>query len=70
MKTKRIAWRIYELTLKGRTFQIDGQNHEGQSNEWELFEAVDSQYGSLPDMVWIETYLTKKEALEDIARWV
>ena len=62
MKTKRIAHRIYEITAFGFTFQIDGQNHEGESNEWELFIIEGNEN------TWCDTYPTKKDALNDIER--
>ena len=65
LTTKKVAWRIYEIVLNGRTFQIDGQNHYGQSNEWELFELVDSAFVS-GELVWLDTYPTKKIALNDL----
>lgn len=58
MRTKRIAHRIYALTVGGVTYNIDGQNHEGSSNEWELYEANNS--GGLD---WWETFDTKQDAI-------
>jgi len=60
MKTKRIAHRVYGVTYNGKTYEIDGQNHEYDSKEWELYEV------NTIDNIWIETYPTKREALQDI----
>ena len=64
MKSKRIYHRIYEVKLNDRTFHIDGQNHEYDSKEWQLFEVVPTYYGE--ENVWVETYCTKKAAMDDI----
>jgi hypothetical protein len=58
MNTKRIGHRIYALTFEGVVWNIDGQNHEGGSNEWQVFEITD--LGS----EWWETFDTKREALD------
>lgn len=55
------SWGIYEVKINGRTFQIDGQNHYGQSNEWQLFEILSND-----SPCWIDTYPTKRMALESL----
>ena len=60
MKTKRVAHRIYQTTYNGRTYEIDGQNREDSSKEWDLYDTT----GVSP--IWIDTYTTKREALADI----
>lgn len=62
IKSKRIAHRIYEAWHNGVRFEIDGQNHEFDSKEWELF-VYDGD-----SALWVETYPTKREALADIER--
>lgn len=68
MSTKKVAYKIYEITVNERTFHIDGQNHEFDSREWQVFELINStcEYSDLPDMEWIETYRTKSDAIKDI----
>jgi len=60
LTSTKLYHRIYKVEHNGRTFEIDGQNHEYGSKEWELFEVVGGEN------VWIETYPTKKDALADI----
>jgi hypothetical protein len=57
--TKRIAHRIYEFTHNGHTFQVDGQNHEFDSKEWQLMIFQDGNYE------WVDTYPTKRDAIDD-----
>jgi len=59
MDTKRIGHRIYTLTFAGVVWNIDGQTHEGGSNEWQVFEITD-----LGESEWWETFNTKREALD------
>ncbi len=61
-KSKRIAPSIYSITVKGRTFEIDGY-----TGEWKLFEITKGSYGAL-DRNWWETYPTKRKALADLER--
>jgi hypothetical protein len=65
MKSKRIYHRIYRVESLGHVFEIDGQNREYDTKEWELYALVDNGYGT-QDREWIETYPTKKAALADI----
>lgn len=58
MKSKRIAHRIYQVFVSGVEYQVDGQNHEGSSNEWELFEVDGNNFE------WCFTVDTKREAME------
>ena len=63
LTSKRTSHRIYETTYKGKTYAIDGQNHEFDSKEWQLFlTGADAQF----EYEWIDTYPTKKDALEAI----
>jgi len=64
LKSRHIAHRLYEVTINGRTFTIDGQNHEFNSREWQLFEEFDH------GMEWCETYPTKRDALIDLAQTI
>lgn len=57
MKSKRIAHRIYEVTCNASLYEVDGQNHEGTSNEWQLFEV--NGY----EREWCFTFDTKKDAM-------
>ena len=61
IKTKRVAHRIYEFQIGGNTYQVDGQNHEFNSREWQLFVLDNGEFE------WHATYPTKREAIEDIA---
>lgn len=58
MKSKRINHRIYQVAVNGSLYEVDGQNHEGASNEWELFQV--NGY----DREWCFTFDTKREAIE------
>ena len=60
--TTKKYWRIWSVTVNGRTFEIDGQNHEFTSREWQLFEVIDG------DNVWLFTFDTKRDAVEEIER--
>ena len=58
MKSKRVAHRIYEVKCNTSLYEVDGQNHEGTSNEWQLFEV--NGY----DREWCFTFATKRDAME------
>ena len=58
MKSTKKYYRVYEVKVAGLTFEIDGQNHEGESNEWELFETSGDK------SEWWDTFPTKRDALE------
>jgi hypothetical protein len=60
---KRVDHRVYQVSTNNRVFFVDGQNHEFDSKEWQLFEEDSSG-----DMVWIETYSTKRDAISGIVR--
>lgn len=62
MKSKRIAYRIYEVEVKGITFEIDGQNFVDTSKEWELLECIESNYG-VKSTIWWDTFPTKRDAM-------
>jgi len=58
MKSKRITHRIYRVAVNGSLYEIDGQNHEGASNEWELLQINGHERD------WCFTFDTKREAIE------
>lgn len=55
--TKRIGHKVYAMTHKGISYEIDGQNHEFDSKEWQLF--VHTTNG----LEWYETLPTKRDAI-------
>ncbi len=57
MNSKRIAHKIYQVSFDDSLYEVDGQNHEGTSNEWELFQV--NGY----EREWCFTFDTKKEAI-------
>lgn len=64
-------WRIWEVEFKGRTFWIDGQNHEHTSREWEISELTPCSWGGKnPDITWCDIVDTKKDALIWIEQFV
>ena len=58
--TTKKYWRIWSVTVNGRTFEIDGQNHEFTSREWQLFEVINDEH------IWCSTLPTKRNAIEVI----
>ncbi len=62
MKSKRIAHRIYEVTCNTSLYELDGQNHEGTSNEWQLFHV--NGY----EREWCFTFATKREAMKYLCK--
>ena len=52
------AWRIWEVKVAGRTFEVDGQNFEDTTREWQVFETT-SGFNE-----WVDTVPTKREGLE------
>ena len=60
MKTKRIAPRVYEVVVNGDVYHIDGQNHQHDSREWQVFLVAPTENE------WCETYPTKRDALEHL----
>jgi len=61
-QTKRIGHKLYQFEVEGQTFQVDGQNHEFDSREWQLFILQDGEFE------WVQTYPTKRDAVAD-AQW-
>lgn len=57
-KTKKTAYKVYEMIHKGVTYEIDGQNHELDSKEWQVFEVTSNGRD------WWETLPTKRDAIE------
>ena len=58
MKSKRSAHRIYLVSFDDSQYEVDGQNHEGTSNEWQLFHV--NGY----EREWCFTFDTKREAMD------
>lgn len=61
-------WRIWEVKVDGRTFEIDGQNHEHDSREWQVFELVETPgipglSGPGIEREWCDTVATKRDGL-------
>ena len=63
LTSKRIGYKLYEVELDGVRYEVDGQNHEFDSREWQIFE--EDKDGS---MEWVSTEPTKKVALLELAR--
>jgi len=65
LTSKRIEYRVYEVKVNGKTFEIDGQNYEGDTNEWELFEVEYnvSKYQS-EKRTQCDVFDTKRDAME------
>lgn len=63
ISSKRIGPRLYQVRYNGKSFEIDGQIHEHDTGEWQLFNITD---GPASDLNWIETYPTKKAAMAEI----
>jgi len=60
LTTKRIAHRVYATTHKGINYEIDGQNHEFDSKEWQVFAHTPN------GLEWCDTLPTKSIALSYI----
>jgi len=64
-------WRIWEVNVNGRKFEIDGQNRFEDTKEWEVLEVTETEGWSkktIEEREWIDTVSTKREALELIDR--
>ena len=58
MKSKRVAYKVYQVAVNGTLYEVVGQNQAGTSNEWQLFQV--NGYGR----DWCFTFDTKREAIE------
>lgn len=69
----RNVWKIWEVTVGTRKFEIDGQNHESTSREWEVFELVQQENWdgtTTTERVWWDTLPTKRVALLRIQEFI